>query len=176
MEEIKFKDFSSLTNWLVKSEWGQRILRDAVFSKQSQPILDDLLQQVPAHVLVKCHGDGFVEVFGSPGVRAKIIELPYTEEPLQELILEKHVANSLPEPYKAVDWPSSKKAVAKTECCGYERWKEKQAALKMELSVLDKLTEIGLEIANDRLRAEADGIQHVPGAHLPLPNGAEVAD
>lgn len=114
--QYEFSDLEHLTRWLVTTKWGQAVLRDALHSQQCAELVMEFAERdtdakpVPTYVLVKAFGDGWIEVYGERHVRANVIELPATDDPEQEKLIDDWVGLNLKLPYQRIDYPSSRRA------------------------------------------------------------------
>lgn len=61
-----------------------------------------------AEVLVVLHSSGWVEVFGSDDVRAKIVVMPHMETPTGEIAAEQYLERTLPIKYRKIYFPGNR--------------------------------------------------------------------
>ena len=101
---------SCAVKWLLETERGRCALREALCWLPDDLEEEFLQRWRPAYVLVKLYRDGEVEVFGPPCVCPKVIRpgrlVTFSEH---EIAREKAIDQSLPEPYRAVNFPSNKR-------------------------------------------------------------------
>lgn len=118
---LKFNTFEALVGWLTTTKWGANAIREALYSRNGERFYAEFVERElclmelparPTYVLVRAFGDGWIEVYGERHVRAKIIELPATENAAQEKLLDDWVSVNIKLPYQEIDFPSCKRAAA----------------------------------------------------------------
>lgn len=118
-DKYRFKDLEHLTRWLVSTKWGQGVMRDAIQSQHCSELVREMVERelatseakpVPAYVLVRAYGDGWIEVYGPKHVRARVVELPATESAEQEKLIDDWVSLNVRLPYQQIDHPSNRRA------------------------------------------------------------------
>lgn len=109
---LTFRGDQDLLDYLVGNAHGRCVLREAVSC--SRQIIDEVLEyNRTTYVLVKCYRDGLVEVYGPRSCRAKVVFLGRSVTfPDMEIAVEREVHESLAAPYKEIDYPSNKRAIA----------------------------------------------------------------
>lgn len=105
---LSFRNEDDLLHYLTTSRPGCQILRAAVSGSSGRWLVEEILQHSRSvHVLVKAYRDDYVEVYGEPGVCAKIVFLGRSVTvPEHEQAREHCVDESLPWPYREINWPN----------------------------------------------------------------------
>lgn len=107
---LRFSSFEGLVKWLTTTKFGQDAIREAIYSPAGQKLLAELLErEQTTHVLVKAWGDGMVEVFAERHVRVKVVGMPATDDPKEEVLAEEWLDVSLKPCFAGVNYPSWKR-------------------------------------------------------------------
>ena len=103
-------DEANLAMWLRTTRPGAAMLREVLPYLPAELVAEVMERNRTTYVLVKAYGDGWIEVYAERGVRAKVVELPAPETAEQERLLEDWSNVNLSLPFRAIDYPSNKRA------------------------------------------------------------------
>lgn len=150
---LKFNTFEALVGWLTTTKWGADAMREAMYSRNGARFYDEFVQRElamgelppqPTYVLVKAFGDGWIEVYGERHVRAKVIELPAMGTVGQDAMIEEWCALNLKLPYQQIDYPSSRRAIAKVKpLMGFGEYMRGIRQTEFELEFLNSIDRAG---------------------------------
>ena len=136
---LKLTTEKQVCQWLTKTKAGQKALFEALYSTEGQRLLDEYLDRDTIHVLVKVHGDGWVEVMSDDRrVRAEIIDLPSTERGLHDLNDLANLIASVPG-IACNYWPTNRKAAMMCRFMSVFNWCHSETQKDADLQFLEVL-------------------------------------
>lgn len=145
-EAIGGLDPEEVLDWMLHTQQGLLTLREAIYSRQGQEMVGQLMDRETVHVLVKVHGDGWVEVMADDSrVRAEIVDLPPSRHD-DDLVNE--LADLLVRPgfRDANKWPTNRKAARMVRLRSTRVWCQEEAARDASLAVLEAVNRAGDQI------------------------------
>jgi hypothetical protein len=154
-EAIGGLDPERVLSWLLGTQQGNLALREAIYSRQGQEIVWELLGRDTIHVLVKVHGDGWVEVMADDRrVRAEIIDLPpsRTDDDLVDALADLMVRPCFRDANK---WPTNRKAARMVRLRSTMVWCQEEEQRDADLAVLE-----AADRAGDQIRKAIDELPY----------------
>lgn len=98
----------------------------------------------PAHVLVKVHADGYVEVLGPRHVRARVVHVPACQSILEERLMERMIDESLPHQYHFAGGELRATGYVRGMGDTYQEYMEKSSIKTLDMELLGCLKSMAI--------------------------------